>query len=192
MPKTTTRFVGLDVHKESITVAYAGEVSEAVELGRIGTRQSDIDALIRRLRSKGSELVFVYEAGPCGYWLYRYLKRKHLGCWVVAPSMIPKRSGDRRRLGGITKCGNTHARRALIETSKAYRHPAKVSEAIQARQQHLPKVIQDIGWQAQLRLCKRYRRLRARGKHANTVAAAIARELSAFMWSIARQCPAPK
>lgn len=123
--------------------------------------------------------------------LHRFDKPRQLMAYL---GLVPSEdtSGDRRRLGSITKCGNTHARRAMIEAAKAYRHPAKVSEAIQARQQDLPKEIRDIGWQAQLRLCKRYRRLRARGKHPNTVAAAIARELAAFMWAIAHQCPAPK
>jgi MaoC like domain len=93
------------------------------------------------------------------------------------------------RLGGITKSGNSHARRVLIEAAKAYRHRAKVSEQIQARQQQLPKAICDIAWRAQARLCGRYRRLLARGKHPNTVAAAIARELAAFMWAIARSHP---
>jgi transposase len=46
-------------------------------------------------KKQNRTLVFVYEAGPCGYWLYRYLKRKKLACWVVAPSLIPKKSGDR-------------------------------------------------------------------------------------------------
>jgi transposase len=97
MRKTTTLFVGMDVHKDSITIAYAEEdrSAEPIELGAIGTRQCDIDKLIRRLKSKAAILVFVYEAGRCGYWLYRYFKRKGLSCWVVAPSMIPKRSGDR-------------------------------------------------------------------------------------------------
>ncbi|PYM21567.1 MAG: hypothetical protein DMD80_30200 [Candidatus Rokuibacteriota bacterium] len=95
-------------------------------------------------------------------------------------------SGDRRRLGGITKAGNGHARRVLIEAAKAYRHRAKVSEPIQARQQHLPAPIRDIAWRAQVRLCGRYRKLLARGKHPNTIAAAVARELAAFMWAIAR------
>ena len=99
-------------------------------------------------------------------------------------------SGDRRRLGGITKAGNSHARRVLIEAAKAYRHRAKVSEQIQARQQHLPTSIRDIAWRAQVRLCGRYRKLRARGKHPNTIAAAVARELAAFMWAIARTQPA--
>jgi len=62
--------------------------AEVVSLGAIGTRQCDIDKLIRTLQSKGAPLVFVYEAGPCGYWLYRYLTRKGLSCHVVAPSLI--------------------------------------------------------------------------------------------------------
>ena len=60
-----------------------------MSLGAIGTRQCDIDKLIRKLESKGATPVFVYEAGPCGYWLYRYLTGKGLACHVVAPSPIP-------------------------------------------------------------------------------------------------------
>jgi transposase len=87
----------LDVHKDSIAVAYASDDGPAdpVALGTIGTRQCDIDALLRKLQSKGGRLVFVYEAGPCGYWLYRYLIGKGLGCLVVAPSLIPRKPGDR-------------------------------------------------------------------------------------------------
>ena len=331
MGNASTLHVGLDVHKESIAVAYATEdgVTAPVPFGTIGTRQCDIDALVRKLQSKSGRLVFVYEAGPCGYWLYRYLTKKALTCVVVAPSLIPRKpgdrvktdkrdaltlarlarsgdltpvyvpavpdeavrdlararedalkdlnaarfrlkalllrndirytgranwstehcrwlarlvlptaaqqivfqeyvrtvtertdllrrleaelleqaktwrlspvvealqalrgvqftvaittiaelgdltrfdtprqlmsylgltpseysSGERRRLGGITKAGNGHARRVLIEAAKAYRHRAKVSEQIQARQQHLPAAIRDIAWRAQLRLC---------------------------------------
>ena len=94
-------------------------------------------------------------------------------------------SGERRRQGAITKTGNSHARRALIEGAWAYRYPAKVSRHLQLRLEKLPKVIQDISWKAQVRLCKRYRRLVARGKHANQVVVAIAREMAAFVWAIA-------
>jgi transposase len=365
MPQSGMLYVGLDVHKESIAVAYVAREhgAEVTSLGTIGTRQCDIDHLIRKLQSKAKHLVFVYEAGPCGYWLYRYLTKKGHVCWVVAPSLIPKKAGDRvktdrrdavqlarlmrsgdltpvyvpavedeairdlsraredaigdlkaakfrlkafllrhdirytgratwgpahlrwladvvcptpaqqivfqeyvravaehdarlprldtalreqvqgwclapvvqalqamrgvqftvavtlvaargdltrfenprqvmkylglipseyssgerRRQGSITKTGNTHARRALVEGAWAYRYPAKVSRHLQLRLEMLPKPIQDISWKAQVRLCKRYRRLMARGKHANQVVVAIARELAGFMWAIAKQ-----
>jgi transposase len=362
-----TLYVGLDVHKESIAVAYTPEDrgAEVMSLGAIGTRQCDIDKLIRTLQSKGATLVFVYEAGPCGYWLYRYLTRKGLSCHVVAPSLIPRKpgdrvktdrrdavmlarlmrsgdltsiyvpgiedealrdlsrgredamrdlkatkyrlkalllrqdirytgranwnaahlrwlsevvcptpaqqivfqeyvravteqharlqrlesalhdqvkswrlypvveaiqalrgveltgaviliaelgdltrfdtprklmsylgltpseysSGERRRQGGITKAGNTHARRALVEGAWAYRYPAKVSRHLQLRLEKVPAEVQAISWKAQVRLCKRYRQLIARGKHANEVVVAIAREMAAFAWAIARTVP---
>jgi len=111
-----------------------------------------------------------------------YLSESYLG---LTPSEYS--SGERRRQGGITKTGNSHARRALIEGAWAYRDPAKVSRHLQLRLAKLPKPIQDISWQAQVRLCKRYRRLSARGKNANQVVVAIARALVAFMWAIAQQ-----
>jgi transposase len=367
MAQPTPLFVGLDVHKDSIAVAHAqGQSADPpVFVGAIGPRQADLDKLIRRLESKTPALVFAYEAGPCGYGLHRYLTGRGFGCDVVAPSLIPKKPGDkiktdrrdavelarllrsgdltrvyvptvedeairdlcrardaarltlknaklrlkafllrlgrhyegradwndahrrylakvvcptpaqqivfqesiravdeqvdrvqrleaelrerapawrlypvvqalqalrgvqwlvaltvvaelgdltrfgsprqlgafvglipsedssgpRRRLGAITKTGNGRARRALIEGAWAYRHPAKVSEHIQRRIDALPKPIQDIGWQAQVRLCKRFRRFVARGKHPNVAVTAIARELIAFMWAIAKQVP---
>ena len=98
-------------------------------------------------------------------------------------------SGERRRQGSITKAGNTHARRALVEGAWAYRYPATISRHLQLRLENPPKAIQDISWKAQVRLCKRYRRLMARGKHANQVVVALARELVGFMWAIAKQIP---
>ena len=367
MPQSSTLYIGLDVHKESIAVAYAAKDPSAavIYLGSMGTRQCDLDKLIRQLQSKAKRLVFVYEAGPCGYWLYRYLTKKGYDCWVVAPSLIPKKAGDRvktdrrdalqlarlmrsgdltpvyvpkvedeairdlcraredalrdlkaaklrlkafllrhdirytgqatwnpahlrwlsevvcptpaqqivfqesvravnehtarlqrleqelneyvqtwrlqpvvealqalrgvqftvavttvaelgdltrfdnprqlmdylgltpsesssgprRRQGAITKTGNSHARRALIEGAWAYRYPAKVSRHLQLRLEKQSKVIQDISWKAQVRLCKRYRQLLARGKNVNQVVVAIARELVGFMWAIAKEVP---
>src|SRR5215467_10737832 len=97
MAQSSTLYGGMDVHKESIAVAYVAQDygAEVISLGTVGTRQCDIDKLIRQLQSKSKHLVFVYEAGPCGYWLYRYLTKKGHGCWVVAPSLIPKKPGDR-------------------------------------------------------------------------------------------------
>jgi transposase len=367
MRQSSTLYVGLDVHKDSIAVAYVAKDhhAEVVYLGTIGTRQCDIDHLIRKLHSKAQHLIFVYEAGPCGYWLSRYLTQKGHVCWVVAPSLIPKKAGDRvktdrrdavplarlmrsgdltpvyvptvddeairdlsrareealralkaakfrlkafllrqdirytgratsspahlrwlsegvratpaqqivfqeyvravneeterlqrlererqdpvkpwrlqpvvealqalrgvqftvavtlvaelgdltrfenprqlmkylglipseyssgerRRQGSLTKAGNTHARRALVEGAWAYRYPAKVSRHLQLRLEQLPKPLQDLSWKAQVRLCKRCRRLLARGKHTNQVVVAIARELAGFLWAIAKEVP---
>jgi transposase len=367
MQEYNTLYVGLDVHKESIAVAYAPDVqgSKAIYLGLIGTRQCDIDKMIRQLHSKADHLVFVYEAGPSGYWLYRYLQRQGQECSVTAPSLIPRSSGNKvktdrrdalqlscllrsgdlssvyvpspqdesvrdlcrlredilgdlnsaklrvksfllrydirharksdwtaatlrtlanlvlptagqkivfqeylasvthrmerlaaveeqllqyvegwrlaplvqalqalrgvqfhvavtvaaelgditrfdkprqlmayvglhpseyssggtRRQGGISKTGNAHARRVLVEGAWSYRHPACVSRQIRIRQEALPEEIRDIAWKAQLRLCARCRRMLARGKNRNQVITAIARELIAFMWAIAKKVP---
>src|SRR5262245_42521351 len=367
MSQSSTLFIGMDVHKDTIAVAYVAHAygAEVTFLGTIGTRQGEIDSLIRKRQSKAKHLIFVYEAGPCGYWLYRSRTQKGYACWVVAPSLIPTKPGDRvktdrrdalqlarlarsgdlpvvyvpkvddeamrdltraredalsdckdakfrlkafllrhairytgranwgpahlrwlsevvcptpaqqivfqeyvravtehterlqrleqelrehvnawrlhpavealqalrgvqftvavtmvaeigdltrfenprelmklmglvpseyssgaqRRQGSITKAGNTHARTALVEGAWAYRYPAKVSRHLQLRLEKQPKVIQDISWKAQIRLCKRYRQLVGRGKHANVVTVAIARELAGFMWAIAKQVP---
>jgi transposase len=96
-------------------------------------------------------------------------------------------TGERRRQGSITTAGNTHARRALVAGAWASRDPANVSRHLQLRLEQQPKAIHDISWKAQVRRCKRDRRLLAHGKHANQVVVAIARELVGFMWSIANQ-----
>jgi len=113
--------------------------------------------------------------------------RELMKCLGLIPS--ESSSGERRHQGAITKAGNTHARRALVEGAWAYCSPAKVSRHWQLRLEKQPKIIQDISWKAQVRLCKRYRQLSARGKHANIVTVAIARELAGFMWAIAQQLP---
>jgi len=93
-------------------------------------------------------------------------------------------SGGRRRQGGITKAGNSSARRALVEAAHAYRHPARVSWVIARRHVELPEGVTDIAWKAQVRLCARFRRLAARGLNRNKVVVAIARELCAFVWAV--------
>lgn len=96
-------------------------------------------------------------------------------------------SGDKRRLGKLTKCGNGRARRLLIEGAHTYKYKANISTELQKRQEGLSKEIVDIAWQAQLRLCRRYQRLMQKGKHRNLVVAAIAREMIAYIWAISRE-----
>jgi hypothetical protein len=76
-----------------------------------------------------------------------------------------------------------------VEGAWAYRYPAKVSRHLQLRLEKLPAEVLAIAWKAQVRLCRRYRRLSARGKHVNQVLVAIAREMAAFAWAIARIIP---
>ena len=96
-------------------------------------------------------------------------------------------SGDKRKLGKITKCGNGRARLLLIEGAQTYKHKANISTELQKRQEGLSKEIVDIAWQAQLRLCRRYQQLMQLGKHRNVVVTAIAREMIAYIWAISRE-----
>lgn len=363
MAKDTTIFVGLDVHKDSITAAFVGSCPDepVVDAGTIGTQQYAIDRLCKKLSGRGV-LRVVYEAGPCGFWLQRYLARKGIDCLVAAPSLIPKKPGERiktdrrdarnlalalragtlsfvhvptpdqeqfrdvvrawhqskrdvtaarqrlksfllrqdirysgtanwskahrrwlsdltlpspahylvfqelldsinererrrdrlekqldalapqwsgyplaqallafrgiqktvaytvvaeahdlarfphpkhfmawlglvpgehssgqkRRQGPITRCGNRYARTLLTEAAWAYRYAPKVSRIIEVRAQDIDPTIRDIAWKAQLRLHHVYKKLIARGKHANVAVTAVARELSAFIWDAAR------
>ena len=97
MSQSRTLFIGMDVHKDTIAVAYVAQDhgAEVTSLGTLGTRQCDIDQLVRKMPSKATHLICVYEAGPCGSWLSRSLTKKDYTCWVVAPSLIPKKAGDR-------------------------------------------------------------------------------------------------
>jgi transposase len=356
----------MDVHKETIAVAYVAPDydAEVTYLGTIGTRQGEIDQLVRKMPSQAQHLIFVYEAGPCGSWLSRSLTNKTMtaGWWpphsfpkkpvtasqptagtpyhwsasragdltavsvpqvaeeamrdltrvredtlsdlqdatcrlnafllrhdsrstgqapwgpaplrwlaeVVCPTpaqhsvfqayvravtehperrqrldqehhehvhawrwhavgaalqalrgvpgtvavtmgadigdltrfdtprermqclgLIPAAyaSGERRHQGAITKAGNTQARRALVEGAWAYCYPAQVSRPLPLRLAKQPKMIQDISWQAHVRLGRRYRHLVARGKPAHIVTVAMARERAGFKWAMATQLP---
>ena len=93
---TVIHFIGLDVHKESVSVSIAPSNSTEVRFyGNIGGRLDDIDRLIKKLAQPGVELRFCYEAGPTGYPLCRHLRKHGYVCAVVAPSLIPKKASDR-------------------------------------------------------------------------------------------------
>jgi transposase len=101
MHQSSTLYSGMDVHKDTIAVAYVGKAhdAEVVCLGAFGTCHCNLDQLIRKMPSKANQLIFVSAAGPWGDWLYRDLMNKGYDGWVVAPSLIPQKPGDRAGSG---------------------------------------------------------------------------------------------
>lgn len=141
-------------------------------------------SLVEALRAlRGLDLIsavtFVAAIGD----INRFETPRHLMAYLgLVPS--EQSSGERVRRGGITKTGNREARRMLVEAAWSYRYPARISMGKTDIVVHQPKQVRDIAWKAQIRLCDRYRKLTAAGKKPTVVVAAIARELSGFIWAI--------
>lgn len=95
-------------------------------------------------------------------------------------------SGGKQRRGSITKTGNAHARRALVEAAWHYRHPPRQSETVVARWKGQPPKVVAHAWKAQERLHRRYFRLTSRGRPSQVAVVAVARELCGFVWAVAR------
>jgi transposase len=93
--KNFSTFIGMDVHKETIAVAIAGEEGVPRYYGEIMNTPEAIAKLLKKVAGKKDRTAFCYEAGPCGYGVYRQLKGMGYRCDVVAPSLIPKKAGDR-------------------------------------------------------------------------------------------------
>jgi transposase len=132
-------------------------------------------------------VTLIAELGDLSRFAHPKALMKYLG---LIPSEYS--SGNTRRLGPITKTGNKHARRILVEAAWTYRFNPRVSRPIEVRQQGQPKAIRDIAWKAQLRLTYRFRKLNAGRKMTqNKCCVAVARELAAFIWDIARHVQIP-
>jgi transposase len=103
--------------------------------------------------------------------------------------MVPREhsSGGSRWQGGITKAGNAHIRRVVIEAAWSYRHTPAIRRALRERLDGLSPEIQEISWNAQKRLHLKYKRLSAKGKNRGTITTAVARELLGFIWAIAKE-----
>ena len=246
-PRVHEGRLGLDVHKDTIAVAVAlpGR-EEPVYRGEIKNQRKSLLRLIRAPSPNGELVSFCYEAGSCGYGVYREIIETGHHCAVVAPSLIPRRSGERvktdrrdalmlarlrragelravwvadeeqeamrdltrfdsprelmsflglvpsehssggrRRRGGITKTGNGHVRRVLVEAAWSYRLPARKTAHPRRKAQAAPPAVQAIAWAAQKRLCARYWHLYHAGKAKCQVTTAVARELVGFLWAIA-------
>jgi len=145
-------YIGLDVHKDSIEIAVAesGRDAEVRHYERTSGELAAFDKAVHKLRSTGHTLRFVYEAGPCGYVIYRHLTKQGLDCTVVSPSLIPRKPGERiktdrrdalklarsHRAGDLTAVYvPTEADEAMRDLVRA-REDAKQAE-IKARQQLL-------------------------------------------------------
>jgi transposase len=167
-------FIGLDTHKETITAALAveGRDGEVRGLGRIANRPVAVERFVRALAKRHGRLRFCYEAGPCGYGLYRQLRRLGHECIVAAPSLIPRRPGDRiktdrrdsmklarqDRAGELTAIwvpdGEDEAMRDLVRA-----RAAAVVAVTRARQQLQGLLLrQGIVYEGRTRWTKRHRR----------------------------------
>lgn len=96
-------------------------------------------------------------------------------------------SGSRTSKGGITKSGNAHLRRVLIESSWSYRYPPNIYPVLRKRQEGASDAVKEISWKAQHRLHRRYRALTGRGKTPTHAATVVGRELLGFVWAIAKE-----
>ncbi len=111
--------------------------------------------------------------------------RKLMGYLGLVPS--ESSSGPKIKRGGITKTGNGHVRRVLVEAEWRYRFPARKTATLQRRAEQTSDEVQAIAWKAQKRLCGRYRRLNQRGLQPQKTVTAIAWELVGFIWAISRE-----
>jgi transposase len=172
---------------------YVNEVDHAAErLKRLETAlDAAVEAAPARMRAvidglqalrgiaKLTAVTVVAEVGSLSRFEH---PRQLMGYSGAVPSEYS--TGQREQKGAITKTGNAHLRRVLVEASWTYRRGPQVAGALRKRQEGLAPEIKEIAWKAQVRLCDRYRRLCAKGKPEPKAVTAVARELLGFMWAI--------
>ena len=167
---------GAEERVARLTQALAGSIT--------GWRFEPVVAALQALRGIDvvSAIGLVAEIGDIGRFAH---PRQLMGYLGLVPS--EHSSGERLARGSITKAGNGHARRLLIEAAWNYRFKARIGYHAQQRQEALSQSIRDIAWKAQLRLSARFAKLHGRGVQINKVCVAVARELAGFVWAIAQQ-----
>lgn len=186
--------------QEATYLDYVGEVDHAAE--RITRLEQAIDAAVatvpelmrtviealQALRGIGrvTAATIVAEVGP----LARFDRPRQLMAYCGVVSREDS-SGGRTRRGAITKTGNAHLRRVVIEAAWAYQHRPAVGPTLRHRQRHLSAAVTAIAWKAQHRLHQRYRRLTGRGKPRPQVITAVGRELLGFIWAIGVEVERP-
>ena len=152
--KRSEAFIGLDVHKETIAVAIAdaGRNGEVRYWGTMPNTMHHLGQLVTKLAKKHSQLEFTYEAGPCGYDIYRHLKGKGFACQVIAPSHIPRRAGD--RVKNDHRDAVTLARVARAGELTAIWVPDPVHEAMRdlVRARHAASTYEAKAWTGRHRL----------------------------------------
>ncbi len=129
-------------------------------------------------------LITVSELGD----IHRFAHPRQLMTYLGLVS-VEHSSGPRQHLGGISRCGNGHARWLLTECAEHYALPPKVSKELSARQEGQPSHVRALSWKAQNRLHLRFTRLLARRVHRNKAKVAVARELCGFVWALLRTQP---
>jgi len=179
LEETLTDYATEAEHQRERVARLERSIDEAVERVPASMR-AVIDAL-QSLRgvSKLTATTLVAEVGE----LSRFERPAQLmGYSGAVPS--EHSSGSKTKRGGITKTGNSHLRRILIEAAWSYRHRPRIYGALRARQETLAEPVKEIAWKAQNRLHRRYRRLAERGMPHQKVVTAVGRELLGFIWAI--------
>lgn len=183
--------IAFQEYVEAITVAgeRLARLTKAVENALSGWRCEPVVRALMSLRGVDTltAMILVAEAGDLTRFDSPVQLMSYFGLTPTEDS-----TGDKRRQGGISKCGNAACRRALVEAAHHYRLPPKVSAPLQTRQEKQSREVRAIAWQAQQRLHARHKVLSAHRKKACVVVTALARELCGFVWAIACQTTAPE